>query len=88
MVGGEYIGVLIFVVEYFFDCKCGFMGSWLDFGFIVGFVLGVGVVVLILIIVGEVNFFDWGWCILFFIVLLLGIIGFYLCYVLEEILVF
>lgn len=64
------------------------MGSWLDFGFIVGFVLGVGAVVLILIIVGEVNFFDWGWCILFFIVLLLGIIGFYLCYVLEEILVF
>lgn len=88
LVGGEYIGVLIFVVEYLLDCKCGFMGSWLDFGFIVGFVLGVGVVVLILMIVGEENFLEWGWCILFFIVLLLGIIGFYLCYVLEEMLVF
>lgn len=64
------------------------MGSWLDFGSIAGFVLGVGVVVLILTIVGEVNFLDWGWCILFFIALLLGIIGLYLCYVLEETLVF
>lgn len=64
------------------------MGSWLDFGFIVGFVMGVGVVVFIFSVVGEQNFFDWGWCILFFLVLLLGIIGFYLCYVLEEMLVF
>lgn len=61
------------------------MGSWLDFGFIVGFVLGAGVVVLISIIVGEANFFDWGWRISFFIVLSLGIIGFYLRYALEEI---
>lgn len=88
LVGGEYTGALIFVAEYFFDCKRGFMGSWLDFGFIAGFVLGAGVVVLILTIVGEANFFDWGWRILFFIALLLGIIGLYLRHALEETLAF
>ncbi len=45
-VGGEYTGASIFVAEYSPDRKRGFMGSWLDFGSIAGFVLGAGVVVL------------------------------------------
>ena len=60
-VGGEYTGASIFVAEYSPDRKRGFMGSWLDFGSIAGFVLGAGVVVLISTIVGEANFLDWGW---------------------------
>ncbi len=75
-VGGEYTGASIFVAEYSPDRKRGFMGSWLDFGSIAGFVLGAGVVVLISTIVGEENFLDWGWRIPFFIALPLGIIGF------------
>lgn len=39
-VGGEYTGASIFVAEYSPDRKRGFMGSWLDFGSIAGFVLG------------------------------------------------
>jgi MHS family proline/betaine transporter-like MFS transporter len=44
-VGGEYTGASIFVAEYSPDRKRGFMGSWLDFGSIAGFVMGAGVVV-------------------------------------------
>lgn len=57
-VGGEYTGAAIFVAEYSPDRKRGFLGSWLDFGSIAGFVLGAGVVILISSIVGEENFLD------------------------------
>jgi len=83
-VGGEYSGAAIFVAEYSPDRKRGFMGSWLDFGSIAGFVLGAGVVVLISSIVGEARFLDWGWRIPFFIAAPLGIIGLYLRHALEE----
>lgn len=83
-VGGEYTGASIFVAEYSPDRKRGFMGSWLDFGSIAGFVCGAGVVVLITTIVGEENFLDWGWRLPFFLALPLGIIGLYLRHALEE----
>ncbi|RKQ39231.1 glycine betaine/L-proline transporter ProP [Enterobacter sp. R1(2018)] len=83
-VGGEYTGASIFVAEYSPDRKRGFMGSWLDFGSIAGFVCGAGVVVLITAIVGEANFLDWGWRLPFFLALPLGIIGLYLRHALEE----
>ena len=83
-VGGEYSGAAIFVAEYSPDRKRGFMGSWLDFGSIAGFVLGAGVVVLISSIVGEQDFLDWGWRIPFFIAAPLGLIGLYLRHALEE----
>ena len=83
-VGGEYTGASIFVAEYSPDRKRGFMGSWLDFGSIAGFVLGAGLVVLISAIIGEANFLEWGWRIPFFVALPLGIIGLYLRHALEE----
>lgn len=83
-VGGEYTGASIFVAEYSPDRKRGFMGSWLDFGSIAGFVCGAGVVVLISSIVGEESFLDWGWRLPFFLALPLGIIGLYLRHALEE----
>lgn len=83
-VGGEYTGASIFVAEYSPDRKRGFMGSWLDFGSIAGFVLGAGVVVLISAIIGEAAFLEWGWRIPFFLALPLGIIGLYLRHALEE----
>lgn len=83
-VGGEYTGASIFVAEYSPDRKRGFMGSWLDFGSIVGFVLGAGVVVLISTLLGEAKFMEWGWRLPFFLALPLGIIGLYLRHALEE----
>lgn len=83
-VGGEYTGASIFVAEYSPDRKRGFMGSWLDFGSIAGFVLGAGLVVLIQTIIGDERFLDWGWRIPFFLALPLGVIGLYLRHALEE----
>ncbi|MEW9877104.1 glycine betaine/L-proline transporter ProP [Pseudomonas putida] len=83
-VGGEYTGASIFVAEYAPDRKRGFLGSWLDFGSIAGFVLGAGVVVLISTVLGEEKFLEWGWRLPFFLALPLGIIGLYLCHALEE----
>ncbi|MBS0968664.1 proline/glycine betaine transporter ProP [Chimaeribacter arupi] len=83
-VGGEYTGASIFVAEYSPDRRRGFMGSWLDFGSIAGFVLGAGIVVIISAVIGEESFLDWGWRLPFFLALPLGIIGLYLRNALEE----
>lgn len=83
-VGGEYTGASIFVAEYSPDRKRGFMGSWLDFGSIVGFLAGAGIVVLISAVIGDERFQDWGWRIPFLLALPLGIIGLYLRHALEE----
>ena len=83
-VGGEYTGASIFVAEYAPDRKRGFLGSWLDFGSIAGFVLGAGVVVLISTLLGEEQFLEWGWRVPFFLALPLGMIGLYLRHALEE----
>ncbi|MGL4268953.1 MAG: glycine betaine/L-proline transporter ProP [Plesiomonas sp.] len=83
-VGGEYSGAAIFGAEYSPDKKRGFMGSWLDFGSIVGFVLGAGVVVVLSSVLGEQQFMAWGWRLPFFLALPLGVIGLYLRHALEE----
>ncbi|WAH62110.1 MFS transporter (plasmid) [Pseudomonas silvicola] len=66
------------------DRKRGFLGSWLDFGSLVGFVCGAGVVVLLTTILGQETFNDWGWRIPFFMALPLGLVGLYLRHALEE----
>ncbi|WP_343596475.1 glycine betaine/L-proline transporter ProP [Acinetobacter sp.] len=83
-VGGEYAGAAIFVAEYSPDRKRGFMGSWLDFGSILGFVVGAGVVSLINFSIGEDRFLEWGWRIPFLLALPLGMIGLYLRHALDE----
>ncbi|MDI2113197.1 glycine betaine/L-proline transporter ProP [Commensalibacter nepenthis] len=83
-VGGEYSGAAIFVAEYAPDRKRGFLGSWLDFGSIAGFVLGAGVVVILSSIIGNDNLVSWGWRIPFFLALPLGFVGIYLRHQLEE----
>lgn len=83
-VGGEYTGAAIFVAEYAPDRRRGFLGSWLDFGSIAGFVLGAGLVVLLQTILQEQNFLDWGWRIPFFIAGPLGLLGLYLRHAAEE----
>ncbi len=83
-VGGEYTGAAIFVAEYAPDRKRGFLGSWLDFGSIAGFVLGAGFVVLLSTILGEASFLDWGWRVPFFLAAPLGLIGLYLRHAAEE----
>lgn len=83
-IGGEYSGAAIFVAEYSPDRKRGFMGSWLDFGSIAGFLVGAGLVVLLSSIMGDAKFQAWGWRIPFLFALPLGLIGLYLRHALEE----
>lgn len=83
-VGGEYTGAAIFVAEYAPDRRRGFLGSWLDFGSIAGFVLGAGLVVFLSTMVGEEDFLNWGWRIPFFLAAPLGLIGLYLRHAAEE----
>ena len=83
-VGGEYAGAAIFVAEYSPDRKRGFMGSWLDFGSVAGFVLGAGVVSLLQLSLSDAAFLQWGWRVPFFLALPLGIIGLYLRHALDE----
>lgn len=83
-VGGEYTGAAIFVAEYAPDRRRGFLGSFLDFGSIAGFVLGAGVVVLLQSILGEDRFVEWGWRLPFFMAAPLGFLGLYLRHAAEE----
>jgi len=83
-VGGEYTGAAVFVAEYAPDRRRGFLGSWLDFGSIAGFVLGAGLVVLLQTVMGEQAFLDWGWRVPFFIAGPLGFLGLYLRHAAEE----
>ncbi len=83
-VGGEYTGAAVFVAEYAPDRQRGFLGSWLDFGSIAGFVLGAGLVVLLQTSLTEANFQEWGWRIPFLIAGPLGVLGLYLRHAAEE----
>ncbi len=83
-VGGEYTGAAIFVAEFAPDRKRGFLGSFLDFGSIVGFVTGAGVVVLLQSLLSEARFLEWGWRVPFFLAAPLGLVGLYLRHAAEE----
>ena len=83
-VGGEYTGAAVFVAEYAPDRQRGFLGSWLDFGSIAGFVLGAGLVVLLQTSLTEASFQEWGWRIPFLIAGPLGVLGLYLRHAAEE----
>lgn len=83
-VGGEYTGAAVFVAEYAPDRRRGFLGSWLDFGSIAGFVLDAGLVVLLQATLGERTFLEWGWRAPFFVAGPLGLLGLYLRHAAEE----
>ena len=78
-VGREYTGAAIFVAEYFPDRQRGFLGSFLEFGSISGFML----MVLLENIMGSAHFLSWGWRI-FFLAAPLGLLGLYLRHAAEE----
>ncbi|KCB45348.1 proline porter II [Bordetella hinzii 5132] len=82
--GREYTGAAVFVAEYAPDRRRGFLGSWLDFGSIAGFVLGAGLVVLLQSLLGDEAFLDWGWRLPFFVAGPLGLLGLYLRHAAEE----
>ncbi|WP_029684921.1 glycine betaine/L-proline transporter ProP [Tatumella saanichensis] len=82
--GGEYGGAATFIAEYSTDKRRGFMGSFLEFGTLGGYLLGAGLVTGLTYAMPAQTMLDWGWRIPFFIAAPLGLFGLYLRLKLEE----
>ncbi|MFJ7147942.1 glycine betaine/L-proline transporter ProP [Streptomyces sp. NPDC100445] len=82
--GGEYAGATTFIAEYAPDKKRGFLGSWLEFGTLAGYIGGAGLVTLMTALLSADDLTSWGWRIPFLIAGPMGIIGLYLRMRLEE----
>ncbi|CAL9538432.1 Proline_betaine transporter [Streptomyces sp. enrichment culture] len=82
--GGEYAGASTFIAEYAPDKRRGFLGSWLEFGTLAGYVGGAGLVTLMTALLPADDLTSWGWRIPFLIAGPMGLIGLYLRMRLEE----
>ncbi|CAL9409654.1 Proline_betaine transporter [Streptomyces sp. enrichment culture] len=82
--GGEYAGASTFIAEYAPDRRRGFLGSWLEFGTLAGYIGGAGLVTLMTALLPADDLTSWGWRIPFLIAGPMGLIGLYLRMRLEE----
>ena len=82
--GGEYGGAATFIAEYSTDKRRGFMGSFLEFGTLGGYLLGAGLVTAMTAGISEEALLSWGWRVPFFIAAPLGLFGLYVRLKLEE----
>jgi MHS family proline/betaine transporter-like MFS transporter len=82
--GGEYGGAMTFIAEYAPDRRRGFLGSWLEFGTLTGYVMGAAIVTVLSATLATDQLLSWGWRIPFLIAGPLGIVGMYLRLKLEE----
>ncbi|GAA3489708.1 MULTISPECIES: glycine betaine/L-proline transporter ProP [Streptomyces] len=82
--GGEYGGASTFIAEYSPDKKRGFLGSWLEFGTLVGYLCGAGLVTLMTALLSTSDLESWGWRVPFLVAGPMGLIGLYLRLKLEE----
>ena len=82
--GGEYGGAATFIAEYSTDNRRGFMGSFLEFGTLGGYLIGATLVTAMTSVFTPQQMLDWGWRIPFFIAAPLGIFGLYVRLKLEE----
>ncbi|MEU2038131.1 MFS transporter [Nocardia niwae] len=82
--GGEYGGAATYLAECASDRKRGFLGSFLEFGTLAGFVGGSATVLVCQLALGSDAMHDWGWRIPFLIAVPLGLTGWYLRARLDE----
>ena len=82
--GGEYGGAATFIAEFSTDKRRGFMGSFLEFGTLIGYVLGAGTVALLTATLSHDALLSWGWRVPFMIAGPLGLVGLYIRLKLEE----
>lgn len=82
--GGEYGGAMTFLAEYSPDKRRGFLGSWLEFGTLSGYVLGASLVTVITTVLPDPEVVGWAWRIPFLIAGPLGVVGLYLRMKLDE----
>ncbi|KWF70010.1 glycine betaine/L-proline transporter ProP [Burkholderia pseudomultivorans] len=82
--GGEYGGAATFIAEFSTDKRRGFMGSFLEFGTLTGYILGAGTVAVLTASLSQEALLSWGWRVPFFIAGPLGLVGLYVRMKLEE----
>ncbi|MDR9086644.1 glycine betaine/L-proline transporter ProP [Burkholderia multivorans] len=82
--GGEYGGAATFIAEFSTDRRRGFMGSFLEFGTLIGYTLGAATVALLTAMLSQEALLSWGWRVPFFIAGPLGLVGLYVRLRLEE----
>lgn len=82
--GGEYGGAMTFLSEHSPDRRRGFLGSWLEFGTLTGYVLGAAIVTALTQYLSPDALTAWGWRVPFLIAGPLGLIGLYVRLRLEE----
>lgn len=82
--GGEYGGAATFIAEYSTDKRRGFMGSFLEFGTLAGYLLGASLVTGMIAWLPHEDMMSWGWRIPFFLAAPLGLFGLYIRLKLEE----
>lgn len=82
--GGEYGGAATFIAEYSTDKRRGFMGSFLEFGTLAGYLLGASLVTGMIALLPHQAMMDWGWRIPFFLALPMGAVALWLRVSMEE----
>ncbi|EAY71705.1 Major facilitator superfamily (MFS_1) transporter [Burkholderia dolosa AU0158] len=82
--GGEYGGAATFIAEFSTDKRRGFMGSFLEFGTLIGYTLGAATVAALTATLSHDALLSWGWRVPFFIAGPLGLVGLYVRLKLEE----
>ncbi|WP_017345961.1 MFS transporter [Pantoea sp. A4] len=82
--GGEYGGSCIFISEHSPDKKRTFLTSWLEFGNILGFLVGGIIVSIISHTLGESVMLAWGWRVPFAIAGLMGIVAIFIRMRVDE----
>ncbi|WP_433063250.1 MFS transporter [Dactylosporangium sp. CS-033363] len=82
--GGEYGSAMTFIAEHAPDRRRGFMGSWLEFGTLAGYVLGAALVTWLTAVLPPEDLLAWGWRVPFLVAGPLGLAGLYLRLRLAE----
>lgn len=82
--GGEYGGAATFIAEFATDKRRGFMGSFLEFGTLIGYVFGAGSVAVLSAVLKHDALLEWGWRVPFLVAGPLGLVGLYIRMKLEE----
>ncbi|WP_067669287.1 MFS transporter [Nocardia miyunensis] len=82
--GGEYGGAATYLAESVDDNRRGFLGSFLEFGTLSGFIGGSAIVLLMQVLLTTDQMQQWGWRVPFLIAIPLGLVGWYLRSKLDE----